>query len=695
MTPINTYAYLAAQAGATAGMGVGGWITDSNVSDYSLVSSIASVFAEAFDLAWNNVAPIDILEQQTILAVVTQEFSGRAPGPLLTPSYQEVATWATSAAACVALVKEADITANNQGIIPPPIPNSDSQSPITVSVVYYVDPVDGNDKNPGTETMPVQTWAIGVGKLLGGFKPNVQGSGNLTITYQNPPLSTDPIFLNPTVGPNSYVLINTQIDKFVVETCTITAVTPKSRTSGGNQWQIKASVDLTSYAGIGGVMIHDITNDSWFWLDSIISGSGAAAILQVTQPLARASAPAIAEDYNALFVPELDTIAMGDSLVIYNFPLATFQYLYDEFNENINIGFFIQNFNCGYLNTVFTSGYVTFLECNTPFIQGANWIGSECNCYGWGVDHVVSNVGIVGGAFQGEIWSPNGGFICADVLTSASNSQGLIIKMAGDDFALDSICTLDGRSAITCHGSSVSVRVDNQFSSIYEGDGIIYGKGFVQAAYGASLSAFAHDPPGLLPAATAFQVPTILLDDRTYASAFNTTITPGVWLPHIALTGANIDAAVSAGGFGAIAYGVGGSKIFVFYEYPDIVPTQTIPNYVSLTNTSAITASSPLTFSAPAITRKGSGVFRVTGTSCPIPTGSPVEITFSLYRDSTQLPPLQKSSPVGPGDDSPCHQEWIDTVTDYNPHTYSLRATPQSGTLIDNAYHCTVTVNEL
>jgi hypothetical protein len=88
MTPINTYAYLAAQAGATAGMGVGGWITDSNVSDYSLVSSIASVFAEAFDLAWNNVAPIDILEQQTILAVVTQEFSGRAPGPLLTPSYQ-------------------------------------------------------------------------------------------------------------------------------------------------------------------------------------------------------------------------------------------------------------------------------------------------------------------------------------------------------------------------------------------------------------------------------------------------------------------------------------------------------------------------------------------------------------------------------------------------------------------------------
>jgi len=124
-------------------------------------------------------------------------------------------------------------------------------------------------------------------------------------------------------------------------------------------------------------------------------------------------------------------------------------------------------------------------------------------------------------------------------------------------------------------------------------------------------------------------------------------------------------------------------------------PIYTSPNYVTSTNTSGITASSPLVFSASPITRKGSGVFRITATSCPIPTGPPVVITFSIYRDATQLSPIQKSSPVGPGDDSPCHQEWIDVVTDFNPHTYSLHATPQSGTLIDNPYHCTVTVNEL
>jgi len=102
-----------------------------------------------------------------------------------------------------------------------------------------------------------------------------------------------------------------------------------------------------------------------------------------------------------------------------------------------------------------------------------------------------------------------------------------------------------------------------------------------------------------------------------------------------------------------------------------------------------------LVFSASPITRKGSGVFRITATSYPIPTGPPVVITFSIDRDATQLSPIQKSSPVGPGDDSPCHQEWIDVITDFNPHTYSLQATPQSGTLIDNPYHCTVTVNEL
>ena len=617
-SPINLYGYIAAQAGATAGMGVGGWITDSNPADYELVTSIAGIFAQAFDQAWNNGTAIDTLEQQAITAIVTQEFAGRAPGPLSDPTYQEVSTWAQSAAACVALVRETDAAAYSRGITPPPIAESGGQSIITTVVTYYVDPLHGNDANSGTETMPVQTWNSGVRKLLGGFTPNVQGLGNLTITYLNAPPSTDPISLNPTVGETAYVLINVQIENFVATTCTITGTTPKLRASGGNQWQITTSEDLTSYAGTGGTMIHDVTNDSWFWLDSIISGSGAEAVLQLSQPLARVSMAAIAANGQAIYVPELDTLTPGDTLVIYTWPNASFQYLYDESDENENFGFGVQNFNCNDTLT-YTSGFVSFLECNTPSILGANWSGAQVNCYGYNVDQIVSTLQIVGGQFQGNIWAPSGGFICADVLTSARNSEGLIIKISGDDFAIDSVCTLDSSSAVTIHGR-FSVRVDDQFSTIYEGDGIIYGKGFIQASFGGLFATFSHTHyPLPLPAAIAFQVPRILLDDYNFASANNTAVTPSQWLPHIELTGANIDAAVSAGGFGGIAYGIGGSLIGVYYEFLRAMPIALTPS-VDQTNLLQFTVANP--FTQPAISSS------VSVSLTPINGNSPKELTI-------------------------------------------------------------------
>jgi hypothetical protein len=126
-----------------------------------------------------------------------------------------------------------------------------------------------------------------------------------------------------------------------------------------------------------------------------------------------------------------------------------------------------------------------------------------------------------------------------------------------------------------------------------------------------------------------------------------------------------------------------------------IPPSVPNTNYVVSTNAAAVTGANPMIFSAAPITKQGSGVFRVTATSCPIPSGEPVEITFTIFRDSIQLPPIQKSSPVGPGDDSPCHQEWIDVITDSNPHTYSLHASAVTGTLSDPINHCTITVSEI
>jgi hypothetical protein len=122
------------------------------------------------------------------------------------------------------------------------------------------------------------------------------------------------------------------------------------------------------------------------------------------------------------------------------------------------------------------------------------------------------------------------------------------------------------------------------------------------------------------------------------------------------------------------------------------------PNYVFSVNSADLTAADPLVFSASAITRKGSGIFYVAGTSCPIPTGEPVEMTYTLLMDGAALPvttpPLQKSSPVGPGDDAPCHQDAVVVIADFNSHVFATSATPASGTLIDKAGHCTVIAKE-
>ena len=48
------------------------------------------------------------------------------------------------------------------------------------------------------------------------------------------------------------------------------------------------------------------------------------------------------------------------------------------------------------------------------------------------------------------------------------------------------------------------------------------------------------------------------------------------------------------------------------------VPSSSAPNVVSITNAGGLNAANPLVFSAPAITRKGSGYFKVSASACPV-----------------------------------------------------------------------------
>ena len=117
-SPINVAAYTAAFSGAVAGMGVSGWITDQNSTDYTNVTLIAGAFAQAFDQVWNNDAQLNNLEQAAITSIVQTDFTGRGAGPFESSTFQDSNHWTQSAGACAALVLESDIFFTNESIQP-------------------------------------------------------------------------------------------------------------------------------------------------------------------------------------------------------------------------------------------------------------------------------------------------------------------------------------------------------------------------------------------------------------------------------------------------------------------------------------------------------------------------------------------------------------------------------------------------
>jgi len=118
-TPINLNLYVAAYSGAVAGMATGGWITDGNPSDYALVTSIAGAYAQEFDRVWDNPTLLNSLEQACITSIISDNFEGRAPGPLNNPKFLMGSNWTISVSACIALVLESDTFFADQGITPP------------------------------------------------------------------------------------------------------------------------------------------------------------------------------------------------------------------------------------------------------------------------------------------------------------------------------------------------------------------------------------------------------------------------------------------------------------------------------------------------------------------------------------------------------------------------------------------------
>lgn len=118
-------------------------------------------------------------------------------------------------------------------------------------------------------------------------------------------------------------------------------------------------------------------------------------------------------------------------------------------------------------------------------------------------------------------------------------------------------------------------------------------------------------------------------------------------------------------------------------------------NFVQYINPSDIGPANSLTITAPAISAKGSGQFMISAASCPYATGAPSIINVAIFKDGVQLPPRHSNTVSGPGAHQPDTLTWIDTVTDDQPHVYSMTQTPTSGQVADSAGHAWITVYEL
>ena len=117
-TPINLRMYLAAYAGALAGMNASDRIPkNANPAFYTSFAAIAGAWAQSFDIIWNDATAPTVLEVQSVQECSESTWQQRAPQPnvsTLTP-----ASYNGQTAPIAAMIRAADAYMASQGIVPP------------------------------------------------------------------------------------------------------------------------------------------------------------------------------------------------------------------------------------------------------------------------------------------------------------------------------------------------------------------------------------------------------------------------------------------------------------------------------------------------------------------------------------------------------------------------------------------------
>ena len=418
-------------------------------------------------------------------------------------------------------------------------------NPNLLQSAWFIDPVHGNDANSGlTSATPIRTYK----ELLtrwGGMSPILPQSTTVTFLNDQPDFS-DPVVFTGQMINDGILTITGQLTQ--VASGTFSSIVAKNRTTG-QRWNV---TDSSQSAGFWtqwvGYLVNDTTANAWFWVDADLGSSTAV----ITEPLAQGSL----NNPSPAFV----TINSSDNYVIYkptkiyliNFsPVSISQY-----TSILSHIWIIGPSGLGGFDNTFTQTFTFMLEsrCDTTYNQllGLSGAGSTTTNSWLGGGENYASVFIFGGSV-GTILASNASgaslLLDGDVAINAQfqSVQGLVI--IGTAYWNG---TIDIPNINSLGADTAQVYVTD---NAYYGIAALWGAGAINVHVGGELG-YSGTAAGAL-----LKLSGLTLDGATTASAFNLTVNPGVWNTGISLTPTNLDAAISSGGFGGIAYGNLGTKI--------------------------------------------------------------------------------------------------------------------------------------
>lgn len=404
---------------------------------------------------------------------------------------------------------------------------------------WCVDPSAGSDANSCTDCSHACKTFAEIAARWGTYCPRIRQTTTITFNTSQTD-NTDPVYLCVKAENNaSFVIVGTLGAAQQVATGTLSSVTAKNRAT---PQLFQASLGGSAAVGQLVHATHTSTTAS-FWVYALVSGT----TFKLTQPIVVDTVPA------AGTATELDTLTTGDAFTLYS-PVQ--------------------------VNIVDVENQVSDLSPQT-YIQNLTALDPTCNgCFDYGFlghqlflrDVFIQRFTVIAHSFLNffyNVYSPQGLLVESSPLdfNLSANAISIIAGEYGGELVANG-SSFDGD--VILNGGDVSGQIEDVYvetsttinvgqssaigtNSAYSTPGILWGPGTVNVQ-GSSRAVYTS---GASNGAATFKISHMKINGSTTANS------ECAFTGHsgIAISGANLDAACGAAGFGGLALQLGGAAI--------------------------------------------------------------------------------------------------------------------------------------